>query len=350
MMQRMPHTPFSLLIALGIALLLLKLPGCGQEEAPPVPPPHRPTPYALQYPAYFPLLQIPADNPLTQEGVALGRRLYYEPKLSAGGPLAGNSCSSCHKQEASFTINSGGLAVLPHINLAWSNHFLWNGKIAGSLEEVMRFEVEDFFQTDVALLQQDAAYPALYKAAFGSETITTTTTAYALAQFFRSLVSADSKYDRYLRGEAEFTAAELRGLELFFSETGDCFHCHTTPLMTDNRFHNIGLDADFSGANLGRYTLTGDPWDKGVFKTPTLRNSTLTAPYMHDGRFQTLEEVIDFYSEGVQLSPSLDPIMTKPGRTHQLQLSQQEKEDLLAYLKTLTDDTFIRNPAHSTPF
>lgn len=337
-----------------IMLLLITFSACQKEKKPvPVPEnfePYNPTMVTPEYPRYFPVLYIPNDNPLTVEGIALGRRLYYDRKLSQNGPREGLSCSSCHFQTSSFTINTGGTAVLPHINLAWNRSFLWNGKIEGTLEDIMQFEVEEFFVADMEVLQDDRDYPSMFFKAFGSSIITRQKTEYALAQFFRTLVSTNSKYDRFMRRDVSLSPAELRGYRIFFQERGDCYHCHSAPLFTDNQFHNIGLDAVFHTADEDRSHVTGLVSDKGKFKTPTLRNIELTAPYMHDGRFNTLEEVVDHYNNGVKHSASLDPIMTKPGKELGLQLTEQDKSDLIAFLKTLTDTSYTINPDLSDPF
>jgi cytochrome c peroxidase len=145
----------------------------------------------------------------------------------------------------------------------------------------------------------------------------------------------------------QLSVAETRGFEIFFTEKGDCFHCHSTILFTDNEFHNNGLDSVF--ADNGLFRVTGDPNDIGKFKTPTLRNAIFTSPYMHDGRFQTLEEVIDFYSEGLKFSSTIDPLMKNVNQGG-VKLTDGEKEDLLAFIKTLTDTTFINSPDLSNPF
>jgi cytochrome c peroxidase len=240
--------------------------------------------------------------------------------------------------------------VLPHVNLGWSTNFLWRGQVQGQLEDVMRFEVEEFFQADPAVLQAHPAYPGLFQAAFGSSTITREAIGKALAQWFRSMISANSRFDQYLRQETAFTPSELNGMVLYLTEAGDCFHCHGLPLLTDNGFHNIGLDSLFAGNDQGRFLETGNTTDIGAFKTPTLRNIALTAPYMHDGRFATLEEVVEHYNSGVLPSPSLDPIMTKPGKENGLNLSPQEKADLVAFLHTFTDATFVSDTALASPF
>lgn len=305
-----------------------------------------PTPVELSYPAWFPKMPVSEDNPLTKEGIALGRKLYYDPLLHPQGSM---SCSSCHLQEQSFTIATTGTAVLAHVNLGWSRAFLWNGAVEGTVEDIMLFEVKDFFASDMGKLQNHPEYPGLFFTAFGQHTITAELCASALAQFIRSMISANSRYDRYYPGQIQPTAEEVAGYEIFNSERGDCFHCHTPPLFTDNMFHNIGLDSVFDADNTGRYEVTGNKADRGLFKTPTLRNVALTAPYMHDGRFQTLEEVIEHYDHGVKYSQTLDPIMTKAGKAQGLQLTAEDKANLLAFLRSLTDTSYTTGPAFSAP-
>jgi cytochrome c peroxidase len=296
------------------------------------------TPYSVQYPSYFPALTIPADNPLTLEGIQLGKKLYYDTLLSNNG----NSCSSCHNSSESFSSSVAN--SLPHINLGWNNYFLWNGKVNGALEDIMTFEVEDFFQTDVSKFNNNPFYREEFRKVFKVEQISSRELAYALAQFFRVMVSANSLCDQYLNHTTNLSSSQMNGFVIFTTERGDCFHCHSIGLFTDNRFHNIGIDSVFIGNDRGRYNITGDPADLGLFKTPTLRNIELTPPYMHDGRFNTLEEVVDHYNSGVKLSSTLDPIMTKPAKAFGLGLSISEKQDLVAFLKTLTDTSFTNNP------
>lgn len=285
---------------------------------------------------------VPDDNPTTHEGVALGRQLYYDRRLSAAGTRA---CADCHLQERSFSTPDVP-GVLPHVNLAWSRRFLWDGAFEGTLEEAMIMEVEEFFSTDVRRLREPDL-EAMFLAAFGSSEITTERAAYALAQFQRTLVSHGSRFDRYVAGEqAALTEPELRGLELFYSERGECFHCHATSLFTDNSFHNIGLDAEVTGT--GRGAVTGRARDDGLYKTPTLRNVAVTAPYMHDDRFATLEEVVDFYSEGVVYSRTIDSLIPNVSGGG-LQLTAQERSDLVAFLRALTDEPFLTDPALARP-
>ncbi len=298
------------------------------------------TPYNLEAPPNFPPIKIPADNPMTVEGVALGRMLYYDPILDKD---SARSCATCHVQSKAF---QNGSNILPHMNFAWQKNYLWNGAVSGSLEKVMHFETEEFFQTDLARINRNQQYRTLFKNAFGVDSITYKDIAYALAQFERIMISSNSKFDKWLRGEVNLTELEREGYVLFNTEEADCFHCHATILFTDNQMRNNALDEN---PDAGYFEVTGDPKDIGRFKTPSLRNIEYRAPYMHDGRFATLEEVIDFYSEGLKESPTVDPLMVylHQGGVH---LTTHEKEALLAFLKTLSDPDYLTNPELSNPF
>lgn len=323
-------------LALGAATLGLG--ACGVEPVAR----HAPEPLEVRLPRGFPPMVVPEDNPTTYEGVALGRQLYYDRRLSPDGSRA---CADCHLQEYAFS-NPAVPGVLPHINLAWSWNFLWDGKFEGTLEEAMVMEVEEFFGTDVERLREPDL-EAMFLAAFGSTEITTERAAYAIAQFQRTLVSRDSPFDSYAAGdETALSDAEFRGMELFYSERGECFHCHATSLFTDNRFHNIGLDAEVTGTGHG--AVTGRGRDDGLFKTPTLRNVEVTGPYMHDDRFDTLEEVVDFYSEGVIYSETIDSLIPNVNGGG-LQLTAQERSDLVAFLGTLTDPQFLTDTNLARP-
>lgn len=296
------------------------------------------TSYRLSLPYYYP--QIPLQNrlDLKRAKVALGKKLFYDPALSNDG----RSCSGCHIQQESFS--SVAVNSLPHINLIFSTNFLWNGKLYGAgILNAMHFEVKDFFQTNPDNINNEEYKAAFYRA-YGSTEINNDKIAECLAQFIATLVTGNSKFDRYLRGEVMLTPSELNGFNIFNSEKGDCFHCHGLPLFTDNSFHNIGLDSVFYGSNQGLFETTHYPNDLGKFKTPTLYNIALTPPYMHDGRFNTLDEVIEHYNSKVKSSPTLDPIMTKAGKEDGLNLTPQEKADLKAFLLTLTDTSYINNP------
>ena len=320
------------------------------------------TPYELQQPSYFPTKNnIPDDNPMTEEGVALGRKLFYDPRLSGRDGTDGiRSCSSCHHQEKSFEYcapTGTHHAMLPLINLAWNRTGLgWNGGVA-TLEDMVLAAVTSPVEINadtnhvVKYLQKTNDYPELFEKAFGSHKITFVNVERAIAQFVRSLVSADSKFDRYLREEEELTEDEMAGYELFCTEEGaDCFHCHGgggLALMTTNLFYNNGLDDEFNDPE-DRAAITGSHWDRGAYKAPTLRNIAVSAPYMHDGRFTTLDEVINFYSEGVKDSENINPLMhhVMDGGVH---LTDLEKAQLKAFLSTLTDEHFLSNPDHSDP-
>lgn len=305
------------------------------------------TPYEIQIPKRFPPMEIPSYNAMSVERVALGRKLYYDPILSNDG----RACASCHYQNIGFTSDNFPITpVLPHVNLGWSKNFLWKGEKTCSLEDMMMYEVNEFFQTDINKLNADNTYRDLFFKAYNVQNITSQNVAYALAQFFRILNSGNSKFDKYRRGEAVLTPNERNGMITFFTEKGDCFHCHNEIFLTDNSFHNTGLDSTFDSFDKGRYDVTGDASDIGKYKTPTLRNCALRDRFMHDGRYTTLEQVIEFYNSGVhQNSPNIDPLMTLPFKETGLHLTQADKDDLLSFLKTFTDTTFINNPELSKP-
>ena len=341
-----------------IGVLLFALASCKPEPQPS----YQPTPYDLVQPTYFPTKNnIPDDNPMTVEGVALGRKLFYDPRLSGRDGTDGiRSCSSCHHQEHNFEFGpptNTHHAMLPLINLAWNRTGLgWNGGVA-TLEDMVLAAVTSPVEINadtnqvVKYLQKTDDYPELFEKAFGSRDITFINIERAIAQFVRSLVSADSKFDRYLRGEEQLTEEELAGYELFCTEEGaDCFHCHGgggLVLMTTNLFYNNGLDDEFNDPE-DRSAITGNHWDRGAYKAPTLRNIAVSSPYMHDGRFTTLEEAIDFYSEGVKDSENINPLMHHV-MDGGVQLTDLEKAQLKAFLNTLTDETFLNNPEYSRP-
>ena len=326
---------------------------------------YEPIPFQLQIPDNFqqklPNPLIPFSNPLTNEGVALGKKLFFDRILSSDNTVA---CATCHSPQKAFSddrvlsIGVNGLEgsrhSMPLFNLAWNldEKFFWDGHKFSlelqALEPVIQAnELGNPSWEDVEdRLQNHPQYPDLFNKAFGNATITKENVAKAIAQFERTLISGNSKFDRFSLGQATLTAQEQNGLDVFMDETrGDCFHCHgnpNNPLWTDNKFHNNGLDATFSDLGLGQFT--GDSNDNGKFKSPSLRNLQYTAPYMHDGRFATLEEVINHYSEGLVNSPTIDPLMKKVDQGG-VQLSPQDKADLKAFLLTLSDPEFINNPA-----
>ncbi len=322
------------------------------------------TPYQLPVPSGFPPANIPSTNQLTVEGIELGRHLFYDPILSSNGL----SCSSCHQSATGYAVpwfvhpNGDTTSVLPIMNLAFNHDFAWTGQFP-STEAVCMGDFEpEFFNTNmdtlVKRLQSSAKYANLFYRAYGSGSFASMSDyelkfkiVSAIGQFLRTLVSANSKYDRYLAHTENLSATELNGLAIFFTEQGDCFHCHGGSLMTSNAITNNGLDSLPMGQDRGLYNYTGNPNDMGKFSIPSLRNIALTAPYMHDGRYKTLEEVVEFYNSGVhQSSPNIDPIMTKSSKQYGLQLSPYEKQCLVDFMKALTDTAFISNPDYQSPF
>ncbi len=334
----------------------------GNENAP------TPTPYSVANIPNFRPMPTDAANPLTVEGIALGKKLFFDPILSKDSSL---SCESCHKKENSFSDSkkvsvgvNGILGIrqsMALVNLAWyDNKFFWDGR-ANTLREQALAPIEDPTEMHLPLpiavqrLQSIPTYVTMFWKAFGTKTITAALIGKSLEQFEKTLVSFNSKYDKYERGEIALDSFELRGLTLFNTEKGDCFHCHTTTelfIHPNKIFSNNGLDEattgnDFIDKGLGK--TTNLELDKGKFKIPTLRNLAFSAPYMHDGRFSTLEEVIDMYNGGYKHSPSVDDILVEKANVrfantgyYGLQLSNHEKYCLKQFLLTLSDSSFVR--------
>ncbi|WP_289046252.1 cytochrome c peroxidase [uncultured Olleya sp.] len=323
-----------------------------------------PIPYQLEIPTLFAekLIdpRIPINNKLTVEGVTLGKRLFFDNILSVDGTKA---CASCHLPQNAFsdpnqfsqgvTTTLGTRNSMPLFNLAWNfdDKYFWDGHALGLENQALEPVIDtnelgnDSWEPVEAKLNNHEEYPKLFKQAFGTSVITKQLVAKAIAQFERTLISGNSKFDKFSNGEISLTPQEQNGLNIFMSEDkGDCFHCHgnpNNPLWTDNQFHNNGLDATFSDLGLG--LISGNPNDNGKFKSPSLRNLAYTAPYMHDGRFATLEEVIEHYSTGLQDSDTIDTLMKKVDQGG-VQLTTEDKADLKAFLLTLSDPTFINNP------
>lgn len=323
---------------------------------------HTTTPYTLEVPVGFFPPNIPADNPMTVEGVELGRKLFYDPILSKNDA---QSCADCHAQTLAFTDDGlqfsigveglpGNRNSMPIFNLAWTSEFFWDGR-SNSLEHqifgpvVNPLEMNTSWPEVEAELNASTTYKQLFKEAFNIDQIDSVHVSKAMAQFIRSIVSGNSKYDKFVRSEISLTPSEMNGLNIYMTELGDCFHCHplTNGLGTDNQYRNNGLDSDAAMTDMGRMDVTGLPSDKGKFKVPSLRNIELTAPYMHDGRFATLEEVVDHYDMGGVSSSTIDPLMKHVGIGLNLTLTQ--KQDLVNFLKTLTDQDYVNNPAYSQP-
>jgi len=308
---------------------------------------------------------IPSGNPQTLEGIALGRELFYEKKLSGDGTQA---CASCHLAENSFvdpdrfstgiTGAIGDRNSMPIYNLAWNieDKYFWDGRAIGIEGQALGpvenpIEMNNTWTNAVATLQATSNYPDLFAQAFGTSTITKELVTKAIAQFERTMISGNSRFDQYLLGDSgALTQTEINGFNVFMDEDrGDCFHCHgseANPLWTDNIFHNNGLDTTFEDIGLG--IVTGDPLDNGKFKSPSLRNLAYTAPYMHDGRFETLEEVINHYSEGLVYSETIDPLMKNIAQGG-AQLTEQDKIELKAFLLSLSEPGFTTNPDFHDP-
>jgi len=366
-----------------LCLTVLALIAC-EDPPPPVDPgidltsiPYNPENYEINPPSGFianpslnyPALPVPDDNPLTVAGVDLGRHLFYDPILSADNTMA---CASCHNQAKGFTdglAKSTGIDGIEGIRSSMSlvdigfntNGLFWDGRTM-TLEEQALLPVEDPVELhhtwpEVEIdLRKDADYRNKFRAAFGIENsneITKTLVTKAIAQFERTLISSgNSKFDKVNRNELSFSDEELLGESLFFDlENGtadaECNHCHQPPLFTANQFLNNGLENVTSYDEFpdqGHGEVTGVTTDIGRFRVPTLRNIEFTAPYMHDGRFTTLEEVMDHYNSGGHFFENIDPNMRA------LDLNEEQKCALIAFMKTLSDPEFLENESFSNPF
>lgn len=316
------------------------------------------TPVSFQVPAGFPQPKLPADNPLTREGIALGRALFFDQRLSGNNR---QSCASCHQPKSAFSDAGkpfskgidgkfGTRNAMPLFNLAWRETFTWDGRRTQLRDQVLapiqdKTEMHQTLPRTVAKLRADKNHLRQFAHAFGTPTVTAERLSLAIEQYLLTLVSADSKFDQARQSKAEFTDEEKQGLLLFITEYdpargkrgADCFHCHGGNLFTDSRYTNNGLKP--SPNDSGRMRVTRQSADKDKFLTPSLRNVALTAPYMHDGRFKTLEQVLDHYSSHVHRSETLDPNLAKHPETG-IDLSPQDKKALLAFLRTLTDPQF----------
>jgi cytochrome c peroxidase len=316
------------------------------------------TPYRFTISRFFPQPNLPRDNPLTVEGVSLGSRLFFDRQLSADNT---ESCATCHRPRTGFTQNrrfSAGIDgeigtrnSMPLENLAWKKDFFWDGRAAALREQVLQpiqnpIELHQSLDVLTKKLSADANYHQLFANAFGSPDITTDRLARALEQFLLVQVSFDSKFDHVAAGKATFTPEEQRGFQLFHTEYdpyhaqygADCFHCHGGALFQSQSFANNGLDSEFKDE--GRYVVTKREGDRGKFAVPSLRNVAVTWPYMHDGRFRTLEEAVEHYCTGTKRSATLDPNLAKHPDGG-VPLSAADKHALVAFLETLTDDRFL---------
>lgn len=329
------------------------------------------TPYEFDNGPFPEAQAIEADNPLTKAGVELGRMLFHEPMLSKDGT---QTCASCHKQQEGFSDSTrlsigveglpGKRQAMPIFNMAWhTNQFFWDGR-ANLLRDQALMPIQDPLEMNETLenveakLNASQVYKDQFKRAFGSEEINPERMGLAMEQFMLSIVSYNSKFDRVLAGLDSFTPSEARGRVLFGQEYNpffpddsgaDCVHCHGGFNFENDKYMNNGLDTDAEFQDAGREEVTGDPEDRAKFKVPSLRNIAVTFPYMHDGRFATLEEVIDHYNEGIKESSTVDPTVLNTMATG-LFLDDQDKEDLINFLKTLTDDVYLNDSRYSSPF
>ena len=312
---------------------------------------HTTTPYTILTPEGFPNMTIPEDNPNTVEGIALGKKLFNEPLLSADGT---QSCASCHFQSANFSdtnqFSSGITGQIGNrnastiVNAGWNTSNFWDGRVVSLEDQAFEpitnpIEMNNTWINVENTLNANEDYQILFKEAFNIDYIDSTHVVKAIAQFERSLVSSNSKFDKFYRGEISLSPSELNGYAIYNSERGDCFHCHGTLLFTDNLFHNNAIESEEPFSDNGFGDVTYNPSDNGKFKTPSLRNIEYSAPYMHDGRFATLEQVLEHYNSGGHYTSTVDPLMKKIGIG--LQLTNQELFDLLAFLKTLSDEDYV---------
>ena len=335
-----------------LCLFVLLAAGCSEDEDDALKE-KKPTPVVLDIPANFPepVYDLSA-NPLTEEGIALGKMLFYDAALSRDNTI---SCGFCHQQPTAFTHHGhdvshgigdqlGRRNSLPVQNLLWFKNFFWDGGVH-SLDLVPLNAISNPLEMDeetpniLRKLEGQQKYKDQFKAAFGSEEINSTRFLQSLSQFMATMVSANSRYDKYARDEGvQLTENELQG-ELLFRQ--HCASCHSTDLFTDQSFRNNGFStAAEVTKDPGREEITLNPEDRGKFKVPSLRNVEYSAPYMHNGKLNSLREVLDFYSSGVQISSTLDPLLmqnAQPG----IGLTADEKIKIIDFLKTLTDEQFL---------
>lgn len=345
-----------------------------------------------ELPSGFPVPRVPDSNPMSEAKAELGRFLFYDRRLSGNGTQA---CASCHHQDKAFTdgrlVSLGSTAeahprnaqslanAVYHPTLTWANPSLLSLEAQLQVplfgESPVEMGVNEHNRTEVlGRIQADTRYVAMFAAAFPGEAapLSWGNISRAVATFQRTLISGNSRYDRMLQGRDTFTPAEQRGLTLFFGEKAECFHCHSgfnfndqvvhaSTQILDTPFHNTGLYnigglGNFPEGNQGLFEITGQSTDRGRFRAPSLRNVALTAPYMHDGSVASLEEVLDFYAAGgrnITSGPHAGDGRLHPHKSDLvslINLNAQEKTDLVAFLKTLTDHEFVTNPKFSNPF
>jgi len=315
----------------------------------------KPKPLPFVVPKGWPKPQYDfSKNPLTVEGFELGRKLFYDEKLSKDSTI---SCASCHQQFGAFATydhnlshgynNSLTTRNAPSLqNLAWQKAFMWDGGITHlDLQPLAPLtapnEMGETIERVIKKISRDTAYRRMFKAAFGNQPINTKLTMMALSQYMLMLVSSNSKYDQVMRGEANFNLPEKLGYEIFNQK---CSGCHPPPFFTDFSYRNTGLRLDTTLNDLGRMKITRDAKDSMAFKVPSLRNVALTFPYGHDGRFFSLYNVYDHYRSKMNVSKQTDSLLQK-----KLPISNYETGQLTAFLRTLTDSSFIKNPMFAPP-
>ena len=380
---------------ISFTMIFMLLVSCNDDHEPDPIPVFSPTPYEFPEIPLFPTkFNIPEDNLMTVEGISLGRYLFYDGRLSGRThPDSLMSCATCHIQEKGFecgidhpvfiggkTFGLGGKPtphnMMPIVNLVFNhNGYLWNGLIHESntnlgsqaygvpaneefhyknLESLVWMgisaphEMNGNIDRTINTIASIPMYREKFEAAFGTDEVTYDRISKAIAQYLRNIISYRSKFHKSLRNEAELTTSEKRGHDLFFSEDADCFHCHGgSILMTTNEYYNNAKDSLFTDTR-DRYSITGDLMDVGAYRAPSLINVELTAPYMHDGRFKTLDEVIDFYSDSLVYSEFVHPLMETLNQGG-ARLTEEGKKDLKAFLFTLTDHDLIKDPQFARP-
>ena len=372
--------------ALALPALFLCPPPAGAAS------PSPPAAWVWDLPSYIPPPRVPTDNPMSEEKFQIGRHLFYDARLSGNGTI---SCASCHLQERAFTdgrptaIGATGEHTPRNapslINAVWHATFTWANPALVTLESQMdgpmlgehpvEMGINDTNKPSIlARLKADPYYPEHFKEAFPdrADPMNFEMIVKAIATFERGLVSFDSKYDRYLQGKTTLTGAEDRGHDLFFGEKGECHHCHGSSNFDDQfvhaksreaetPFNNTGLynidgKGGYPAPNRGLFESTGNPGDMGKFRAPSLRNVAVTGPYMHDGSAATLEDVIEIYSQGgrnIETGPLAGDGRISPVKSDlivKIDLKPQEKADLIAFLKTLTDETLFTSERFSSPW
>lgn len=372
----------------GLALLAVVL----LRGAPPAPGAPATERWEWDLPQNFPTPRVPAANPMSTAKVALGRRLFYDTRLSGNGT---QSCSSCHMQKRAFTdgraraVGSTGMVhprgalslanVAYNATLAWANPALVRLEQQATVplfgDDPVEMGVNDRNKRAVlARLRRDPVYRTLFPRAFPNRKapVNWNSITQALAAFQRTMISGDSRYDRHLAGKGRLNAAERRGMAIYFSEKAECFHCHsgynlndqathvgarrTGPLFHNTGLYNLGGTGAFPDDNQGLIEVTGRAGDMGAFRAPTLRNIAVTAPYMHDGSIATLREVVDFYAAGGRViadGPNAGDGRANPYKSDliaNITLTPRERADLVAFLKTFTDRRFLTDPRLSDPF